>query len=168
MGWGAEPMPRILAALASGLLFGLGLVVSGMVNPAKVLGFLDVAGDWDPSLAFVMAAAIPVAALGFRRGSGMAAPLCDAAFAPPARRRIDARLLGGAALFGIGWGLAGFCPGPALASLGFGGWPVLGFVAAMLAGMGLHRLAEGGATPRPGRDGPGQVAPAQCGSGRGR
>lgn len=136
-------MPRILAALASGLLFGLGLVVSGMVNPAKVLGFLDIAGDWDPSLAFVMAAAIPVAALGFRLGGRMEAPLCDTAFAPPARRRIDARLLGGAALFGIGWGLAGFCSGPALASLGFGGWPVLVFVAAMLGGMGLYHLASG-------------------------
>ena len=87
-------MPRILVALAAGLLFGLGLVVSGMVDPAKVLGFLDVAGDWDPSLAFVMAAAIPVAALGFRLGGRMPAPLCAPAFAPPARaadRRAAAR-----------------------------------------------------------------------------
>ncbi|WP_193560527.1 DUF6691 family protein [Dankookia rubra] len=135
-----------MAALAAGLLFGLGLVVSGMVNPAKVLGFLDVAGDWDPSLAFVMAAAIPVATLGFRLGGRMQAPLCATAFAPPARRRIDARLLGGAALFGVGWGLAGFCPGPALASLSFGGWRALAFVAAMLVGMGLFRLAERGGT----------------------
>ena len=127
-----------------------------MVNPAKVLGFLDLAGDWDPSLAFVMAAAIPVAALGFRLGGRMEAPLCDIAFAPPARRRIDARLLGGAALFGIGWGIAGYCPGPALASLGFGGWPVLVFVAAMLGGMGLYHLAVGAG--RGGAPGPGQAA----------
>ncbi|SDE49138.1 DUF6691 family protein [Belnapia rosea] len=148
-------MPRILAALAAGLLFGLGLIVSGMVNPEKVLGFLDVAGDWDPSLAFVMAAAIPVAALGFRLGGRMKAPICGIAFTPPARRQVDARLLGGAALFGIGWGLAGFCPGPALASLGFGDWQVLVFVVAMLGGMGLYHLTVGAG--RGGASGTGQA-----------
>jgi uncharacterized membrane protein YedE/YeeE len=133
-------MARILAAMAAGAIFGLGLLLSGMANPAKVLAFLDVAGDWDPSLAFVMAGAIPVAALGFALGRRRAAPICAEAFAPLPRSLIDRRLIGGAVLFGMGWGLAGFCPGPALASLGFGGWQPWLFVAAMLAGMGLFRL----------------------------
>ena len=133
-------MTRILAALAAGALFGAGLVLSGMANPAKVLAFLDVAGDWDPSLAFVMGGAIPVAALGFALGKRRPAPLCAENFATPPRSLIDARLIGGAVLFGLGWGLAGFCPGPALAALGFGGWQPWLFVAAMLAGMGLFRL----------------------------
>jgi hypothetical protein len=130
-------MLRILSALASGALFGVGLLVSGMTNPAKVLAFLDVAGDWDPSLAFVMAGAIPVAALGFALGRRRAAPLYEPSFSPPARGTLDARLFAGAVLFGLGWGLAGFCPGPALASLGLGAWQVALFVLAMLAGMGL-------------------------------
>jgi uncharacterized membrane protein YedE/YeeE len=134
-------MPRIIAALAAGALFGLGLVVSGMTNPAKVLAFLDLAGDWDPSLAFVMAGAIPVAAIGFALGRRRAAPLCAPGFAPPTARDVDARLVGGAVLFGLGWGIAGFCPGPALAALCFGGWQVALFVAAMLAGMGVFQLA---------------------------
>ncbi|WP_424810998.1 DUF6691 family protein [Roseococcus sp. YIM B11640] len=131
---------RVAASLLSGLLFGLGLVISGMANPAKVLGFLDVAGDWDPSLAFVMAGAVAVAALGFALGRRRGAPLYAPAFAEPPRRPVDAGLLGGAALFGLGWGLAGYCPGPALASLSFGGVTALTFVAAMLAGMGLFAL----------------------------
>ena len=134
----------LLVALLSGLLFGLGLTVSGMVNPAKILGFLDFAGHWDPSLALVMISAIPVAAVGFAFGRGRRAPLYAPAFSGPAKSRVDARLVSGAVLFGIGWGLAGFCPGPALASLCFGGWSVLVFVAAMLAGMAafsvLNRL----------------------------
>jgi uncharacterized membrane protein YedE/YeeE len=142
-------MPRLLAALAAGSLFGIGLVLSGMANPAKVLAFLDMAGAWDPSLAFVMAGAIPAAAIGFRLGARRAAPLCAPAFAPPARGVVDARLLGGAVLFGLGWGLAGFCPGPALASLGLGGWKPALFVAAMLAGMGLFQLTRRPAPPRP-------------------
>jgi len=137
-------MPRILAALAAGLLFGIGLVVSGMTNPAKVLNFLDIAGAWDPSLAFVMGGAIPIGALGFALGKRRAAPLWAPGFSPPAKTSLDARLIGGAVLFGLGWGLAGFCPGPALASLGFGGWKVVLFVAAMLAGMAVFHLA----TPR--------------------
>ena len=130
----------LLAALLSGLLFGLGLTVSGMVNPAKVLGFLDVTGNWDPSLAFVMAAAIPVAALGFAVGRRRKAPLYAIAFAGPTKSRVDARLVVGSMIFGIGWGLAGFCPGPALASSAFGGWRVLVFVVAMLAGMAAFRM----------------------------
>jgi uncharacterized membrane protein YedE/YeeE len=153
-----EIMP-LLAALLSGLLFGLGLTVSGMINPAKVLGFLDFAGQWDPSLALVMVSAIPIAALGFAAGRGRQAPLYAPTFSGPAMSRVDARLVSGAVLFGIGWGLAGFCPGPALSSLGFGGWRVLVFVAAMLAGMAafsfLNRLVitrpgiAAAATPRP-------------------
>jgi uncharacterized membrane protein YedE/YeeE len=141
-------MQRMLAALAAGALFGLGLVVSGMVNPAKVLGFLDIAGAWDPSLAFVMGGAIPVAALGFRLGARRARPACAAAFSPPARGAIDARLLGGAVLFGLGWGLAGLCPGPALALLGIGSPGALLFVAAMLGGMLiLHGFEKSRAAP---------------------
>jgi uncharacterized membrane protein YedE/YeeE len=140
-------MHPVLAALAAGAVFGLGLIVSGMANPAKVLAFLDIAGDWDPSLAFVMGGAIPVAALGFALAKRRAAPLCAARFSPPTRQGLDARLLGGAALFGIGWGLAGFCPGPALASFTFAGWKALLFVAAMLLGMAgfgwLSRPAPG-------------------------
>lgn len=133
---------RVAASLLSGLLFGLGLVISGMANPAKVLGFLDFAGDWDPSLALVMAGAVTVAALGFALGRRRGTPLCAPAFAEPPRQLVNGRLLGGAALFGLGWGLAGYCPGPALASLSFGGMTTLIFVAAMLAGMGLFALIE--------------------------
>ena len=133
-------MTRILSALAAGLLFGFGLVVSAMIDPAKVLGFLDLAGDWDPSLAFVMAGAIPVAALGFRLAARRRTPLLDGAFHGPARAAIDRPLLLGAALFGIGWGLVGYCPGPALTSLAVGRGETLIFVAAMLAGMAAHRL----------------------------
>ncbi len=119
---------RIIAAL-SGLLFGLGLLLSGMSNPAKVLGFLDVAGAWDPSLALVMVGAIGVAALGF----SIKRP-------QHARSRIDGRVILGSLLFGAGWGLAGFCPGPALVSLASGALPVLMFVGAMLVGMFLFSL----------------------------
>jgi hypothetical protein len=133
-------MSLIVSAFASGLLFGLGLIVSEMVNPAKVLAFLDVFGDWDPSLAFVMAGAVAVSALGYvvtrRRGRPILAPRLEV----PTRRDLDPRLISGAALFGIGWGLVGLCPGPALTALTFGPWQVVVFVAAMLAGMALFRL----------------------------
>jgi len=142
-------MARIFAALAAGLVFGLGLVVSQMVNPAKVLAFLDIAGDWDPSLAFVMGAAIPVAALGVALGKRRAAPLCAPAFAGPSRTELDGRLALGAVIFGVGWGLAGYCPGPALASISFGGGPVLLFLAAMLAGMAGFSLIDGLPRGRP-------------------
>jgi uncharacterized membrane protein YedE/YeeE len=129
----------IILHAALGLLFGLGLVISGMSNPAKVLDFLDVAaipaGGWDPSLAFVMAGAIAVAAPGFALARRWSAPVLAGSFQPPEARAIDARLLTGAALFGVGWGLAGFCPGPAFTALAVGGAPALGFMAAMLAGM---------------------------------
>ena len=131
---------RFVVALVSGLLFGLGLVVSGMINPAKVLGFLDVAGHWDPSLAFVVGGAIPVAAVGFAVARRLSFPICAPAFLAPMKTAIDARLVVGALLFGIGWGLVGFCPGPALAAVGFGGWQTAMFVAAMLAGMTAFQI----------------------------
>lgn len=133
-------MAQIVSAFASGLLFGLGLIVSQMVNPAKVLGFLDIFGNWDPSLAFVMGGAVVVSALGTlvakRRGVPVLAPRLEI----PNRRDLDPRLIGGAALFGIGWGLVGLCPGPALVGLTFGPWPVSVFVAAMIVGMAVFRL----------------------------
>ena len=129
-------------ALLSGLLFGLGLVVSGMISPAKVLAFLDVAGNWDPSLALVMAAAVPVAAGGYALAHPLRKPLCAPAFQGPVKRRIDTRLIAGAGLFGIGWGLAGFCPGPALASLTVAGRPAALFVLAMLIGMTAERWLD--------------------------
>jgi uncharacterized protein len=133
-------MPLIISAFASGLLFGLGLVVSEMVNPAKVLAFLDIFGSWDPSLAFVMGGAVSVSALGSLLAKRRGAPVFASRLEIPTRRDLDPRLIGGAALFGIGWGLVGLCPGPALAALTFGPWQVFVFVAAMTAGMTLFRL----------------------------
>jgi uncharacterized membrane protein YedE/YeeE len=134
-------MPAIFIALLSGLIFGIGLVISQMMNPAKVLNFLDIAGHWDPSLAFVMAGAIPVAAIGFYLGRRRKAPVFAEAFQTPAQTGIDLRLISGAALFGIGWGLVGFCPGPALAALQSGRHEVLIFVVAMIAGMLVFNIA---------------------------
>ncbi|MDF1486424.1 YeeE/YedE family protein [Ramlibacter sp. H39-3-26] len=137
-----------LAALAAGALFGLGLVLGGMTQPAKVRGFLDIAGiadgTWDASLAFVMAGAVAVALAAFALTPPTAAhparrPWLAERFALPTRRDIDAPLLVGAAIFGVGWGLAGYCPGPVLASLWSGRWDAPLFAAAMLAGMALAR-----------------------------
>jgi uncharacterized membrane protein YedE/YeeE len=134
----------IVAQFAAGLVFGLGLVLAGMADPAKVLNFLDVGGiatgQWDPSLAFVMAGAIAVAFVGFRLARRRPSPAFAAAFAGPPARDIDARLLAGPAVFGIGWGLAGLCPGPAFVSLGIGSTAAVIFVLAMLAGMLGARL----------------------------
>lgn len=130
---------RILAALLAGTLFGFGLSLSGMVNPARVLGFLDVAsGHWDPSLAFVLAGAVLVALPGVMLQHLMTRPALDKQFHLPTKTAIDRRLLAGSALFGIGWGLAGFCPGPAIAALSLGLAPVVLFVAAMAAGMIIY------------------------------
>lgn len=138
----------VLIHLAAGLIFGLGLVLSGMADPAKVLNFLDVAGHWDPSLAFVMGGAVAVTAAGYRWVLGWRKPLFAAKFQVPTRRDIDARLLVGPALFGLGWGLSGLCPGPALTSLGLAAPGVLVFVPAMLAGMAAARwLARHHAAP---------------------
>ena len=126
---------RLLAALLSGAIFGLGLIVSDMVNPARVLGFLDVAGAWDPTLAFVMAGALVPMALAWRFAAARAAPVCGGAYPGRPASTIDGRLVGGAALFGLGWGLVGFCPGPALTALGAGSTGALIFTLAMVAGM---------------------------------
>ncbi|HET8996337.1 MAG TPA: DUF6691 family protein [Acetobacteraceae bacterium] len=135
-------MTRILVGLLAGLLFGLGLTVSHMIDPAKVIGFLNIAGDWDPSLALVLFAAVTVAFAGFALARRWAAPLCDTRFSPPGKARLDMRLIAGAVLFGIGWGMVGYCPGPALASLSVGGLATLTFVAAMLTGMLLFNLLD--------------------------
>lgn len=127
-------MGRILSALLCGLIFGAGLAISGMVNPAKVLGFLDITGQWDPSLILVMAGGVAVFAIGFRLVQRGRHPLFAEKFEIPTRRDIDPRLVVGASLFGIGWGLAGLCPGPALTGLAFGLTEVYVFVAAMVAG----------------------------------
>ena len=132
-----------LFAFIAGLAFGIGLVVSQMASPAKVLGFLDLAGRWDPSLALVMVAAIAVAVVGFALAGRRPTTLLGTPLQLPTTRVIDARLIGGALLFGVGWGLAGFCPGPALVALGAGQVKALVFVAAMLAGMLAFEGIEG-------------------------
>lgn len=129
-----------LSAFAAGLLFGLGLIVSHMANPAKVLGFLDLAGRWDPSLAFVLGGAVAIGTLAFALARRRATSLLGAPMSWPAATGIDRPLVVGSALFGIGWGLAGFCPGPALVTASSGQPQAVLFVAAMLAGMALHRL----------------------------
>jgi uncharacterized protein len=126
---------KVLIAACAGLLFGLGLVLSGMASPVKVLGFLDLAGAWDPTLAFVMAGAIAVGVPAFAWARRAKVQM-------PHATGIDRRLVVGSLLFGIGWGLVGLCPGPALVVLGLGDAKALGFVAAMLAGMGLFELLE--------------------------
>ncbi len=136
---------KIVAAFASGLLFGLGLAMSGMLDPARVLGFLDFAGAWDPSLAFVLGGAVVVSMAGTRVAGRMRRPALAESFDIPANRRIDVKLIGGSAMFGIGWGLAGFCPGPALAAVPLGIPTALIFVAAMLAGMWCFGIMNSGA-----------------------
>ena len=127
-----------LFALLAGLIFGLGLIISGMADPAKVLGFLDLAGNWDPSLIFVMGGAVVVAALAFAKKRSHS--LLGFEMQLPTARHIDRRLIGGNLLFGLGWGLAGICPGPALVLLGAGVAQGAVFVGAMLAGMALFEL----------------------------
>jgi len=131
---------RWLIALLSGALFGAGLALSGMMDPARVRGFLDIFGEWDPTLAFVMGGAVIVMGLVWMIQSRMHAPLFDIEFHLPGTRDLDPRLIGGSALFGIGWGLAGLCPGPAIASLATALLPAAVFTAAMLAGMVLFRV----------------------------
>jgi len=126
----------------AGLLFGIGLLVSGMANPAKVLGFLDLAGRWDPSLALVMAGAIAVSAPAFALASRRNSTFLEMPFPQLPSRKIDLRLILGSLVFGLGWGLAGFCPGPALVALGAGYAKAAVFVAAMLAGMLVFELIE--------------------------
>lgn len=133
---------RGVLALLSGTIFGFGLALSGMMNPARVRGFLDVFGAWDPTLAFVMGGAVVVMAIAWRIQQRMAKPVVCKGFSLPGTSLIDERLIGGAALFGVGWGLAGLCPGPAIASLATNFGPALAFVAAMIVGMALFRAIE--------------------------
>jgi uncharacterized membrane protein YedE/YeeE len=135
-------MKQILPGLFVGLLFGAGLALSDMINPGRVLAFLDFSGRWDPTLAYVMAGAIAPSAAAFAYRKRMAHPLMAQEFRIPANRTVGWRLVTGAAIFGIGWGLIGFCPGPAIAALGFASWQAWVFVAAMLAGMIVYRQAQ--------------------------
>jgi hypothetical protein len=130
---------RNLSVLLCGMIFGLGLAISGMIDPSKVIGFLDITGNWDPSLAFVMGAAVCVTAICFRLVLRRPAPVLGGVFQVPTKRDLDAPLIVGAALFGVGWGLAGLCPGPAFSSLAFFGPKILVFVLAMLAGAMLAK-----------------------------
>lgn len=137
---------RAILTFMSGLLFGLGVTISGMVNPMKVLNFMDIAGQFDPTLIFVMGAGLLVTVAGYRLVLRRGAPFFADRFHMPSLTRVDARLTGGAALFGLGWGLSGFCPGPAVASLVFGSAQSLVFVAAMATGMVLTRAIAGRVT----------------------
>lgn len=139
-----------LIAIISGLLFGAGVTLSGMVNPAKVLNFMDVAGDWDPTLLFVMGAALAVTLIGYRIVLARPQPLFESEFRLPARTQIDGRLVAGAVMFGLGWGLTGFCPGPAVASLVFGFWQSWLFVAAMALGIIALRMIDSRSAATPG------------------
>lgn len=134
-------MLRNITALLAGILFGLGLSVSQMVNPQKVIGFLDLFGNWDPSLLFVMGSALVVTTVGFRFAISRPTPVLDSEFQIPTNQKIDRRLAIGSVLFGMGWGLVGLCPGPAIAALSIGGAPVLVFFVAMGAGIALFELA---------------------------
>ncbi|KMO18121.1 YeeE/YedE family protein [Methylobacterium indicum] len=142
------PMLRLAAALLSGLLSGIGLALSGLLDPARVRGFLDVTGAWDPTLAFVLAGAVTASSLGTALARRLRGPFLADAFDWPTRTRIDRPLVLGAALFGIGWGLSGFCPGPAVAALSTGLRPVIVFVAAMLVGMAAHGALRRGLPSR--------------------
>ncbi len=130
---------RGLAALIAGLMLGTGIAVSGMINPAKVLNFFDIAGTWDPSLIFVMGAALLVSGIGYRLVLKRPRPVFDIMFHLPTRRDLDPALIGGSAIFGIGWGIAGFCPGGALPALGLFQPDAVIFVGAMIAGIAIAR-----------------------------
>ena len=133
---------NLLSAFAAGLVFGVGLILSGMTDPGKVIGFLDLAGNWDPSLAFVMGGAILVGVFAFALAAKRARAFFGGAMHLPHKRDIDNRLVAGSLVFGIGWGLAGFCPGPALVSFGSGVDKAAVFVAAMLGGMAVYHAVD--------------------------
>ncbi|WP_404404572.1 DUF6691 family protein [Pelagibacterium halotolerans] len=135
-------MQKVFFAGLIGLVFGTGIAISGMANPAKVLNFFDFAGTWDPSLAFVMGSALAVTAIGYRFVLKRPTPLFDKSFHLPTARQIDTPLVAGAAIFGIGWGITGFCPGGAIPALGLGEPDALIFVAAMIGGIALARSAR--------------------------
>lgn len=131
---------KLIFALFTGLVFGIGISISGMINPAKVFNFFDIAGTWDPSLAFVMGGAITITFIGYRLVWRRDAPLFGGEFQVPSNTAIDARLVAGSAIFGIGWGIAGFCPGAAIPALGTGRWEVVLFLGAVTAGFYGRRL----------------------------
>jgi uncharacterized membrane protein YedE/YeeE len=131
-------MMRLLASLAAGAVFGVGMALSGMTNPARVLGFFDVFGAWDPTLAFVMGGAMLPMIAAWRMRARMEVSALGAALPGPPSRHIDRRLIGGSVLFGFGWGIAGVCPGAVIPALAYGGWPVGVFAIALLIGMALH------------------------------
>jgi hypothetical protein len=147
MAYGNQRALQPFFALLAGTLFGLGLAISGMVNPAKVLAFLDLAGAWDPTLAFVMLGALAVTTPAFRFVLKRRSPWLAADFSIPAKKDLDPRLVLGAALFGVGWGIAGLCPGPALTDLVTGRMEIVAFVAAMLGGMLLHDALQARKNP---------------------
>lgn len=153
-------MRNILSGLLAGILFGGGLALSDMTNPARVLAFLDLAGSWDPTLAFVMGGALLPSALGYLIVRHMRRPLIAEAFCIPRNKTVDTPMIAGAAIFGTGWGLVGLCPGPGIAALGLGLWQPWLFVVAMLAGMALHRIV---AAARP----PADIVPLPLESGEG-
>jgi len=138
---------RLISAYLIGLVFGIGIAISGMADPAKVLNFFDIAGTWDPSLIFVMGGGLIVTFIGYRFVLKQPSPLLAGSFVLPKSKRLDRRLLGGSALFGIGWGIAGFCPGGVLPVVGTGRPDVLIFVAALIAGMLTARLFNRPAAP---------------------
>lgn len=151
-------MKILIAAFGSGLVFGLGLLLSGMTDPAKVLGFLDLAGAFDPQLAYVMGGAIPVAWIAFRLAAKRRNSVLGGPISLPTATGIDTPLALGALAFGTGWGLAGFCPGPALVSIATGSRPALVFSAAMIAGMVLFELLQRATKPRTEQSAPGSAA----------
>lgn len=133
---------RILLTLLTGIVFGSGISISGMIDPAKVLNFFDIFGSWDPSLAFVMGGALIITFFGYRWVWRMAKPLHADRFQVPTSTHIDANLVGGSALFGIGWGIAGFCPGAVLPAVGTGRWEAVLFVAAVIGGIFVRRFVK--------------------------
>ncbi|MEM8569650.1 MAG: DUF6691 family protein [Pseudomonadota bacterium] len=144
-----------LATYFIGLIFGVGISISGMINPAKVLNFFDIAGAWDPSLIFVMSGAFVTTFVGYKLVFRRRAPVLEPDFSVPASRPIDAKLIGGSALFGIGWGIAGFCPGGAIPALGSGRWDVMAFTSALVAGILLARYIQSTRAARRARTRPG-------------
>lgn len=139
---------KLFATYLIGVIFGVGISISGMANPAKVLNFFDIAGTWDPSLILVMGGALITTFIGYKLVFGRATPVFEGRFNMPTSRIIDAKLVGGSAVFGIGWGIAGFCPGGALPALGTGRWEVFAFTAALLAGIFLAKFLQSVAAKR--------------------
>ena len=139
---------KLIATYLIGLIFGVGISISGMSNPAKVLNFFDIAGAWDPSLIFVMGGALITTFIGYKLVFGREAPVFENTFSVPSSRVIDAKLVGGSAIFGIGWGISGFCPGGALPALGTGRWEVFAFTAALLVGIVIAKYIQSTAARR--------------------